>query len=78
MVLETHLGRSSIPFTNIISLCGLNSDGSQVGFKWATNASVVSLICFSDDSFSAIDQGIIAQIMQLADRLDIAPWRCQD
>ena len=77
MVLETHLGCSSIAIRNIVSLSGLNSDERQMGFKCATNSSLESVICDSYDTVRAEDWVAIAQIMQLADRLDTAPWRCQ-
>ena len=77
MILETHLGRSSIAFRNTISLSGLNSDERQMVFKRATNACLMRLICASDNSFRAKEVAI-AQIMQLADRLNFAPCRCQD
>ena len=78
MVLKTHLGRSRIGFRNTISLSGLRSDGRQMGFRWASDASPMSLRCSSDDSFRAKEWVVIAQIIQLADRLQIAPGRCQD
>ena len=78
MVLETHLGRSSNAIRNTISLSGLDSDERQMGFKCATNSYLVSLTCDSYDTVRAEDWVAIAQIMQLANRLDIAPSRCQD
>ena len=80
MVLETHLGRSSNAIRNTISLSGLDSDARHMGFKCATNVSLVSLRCdsYSYDTVRAEDWVAIAQIMQLADRLDTAPWRCRD
>ena len=73
MVLKTHLGRSRIGFRNTISFSGLRSDGRQMGFRWASDASPMSLRCASDDSFRAKECVVIAQIIQLADRLQIAP-----
>ena len=80
MVIETHLERSSNAIRNTISLSGLDSDARHMGFKCATNVSLVSLRCdsYSYDTVRAEDWVAIAQIMQLADRLDIPPWRCQD
>ena len=69
MVLETHLECSSIAIGSIVSLSGLDSDEHQMGFKWATNSSLVSLIYASDDSLRAEEWVAIAQIMKLADSL---------
>ena len=73
MVLKTHLGRSRFGFRNTISLSGLRSDGRQMGFRWASDASPMSLRCFSDDSFRAKEWVVMVEIIQLADRLQIAP-----
>ena len=78
MVLETHLGCSCNAIRNTISLSGLDSDERQTGFKCATNATLVSLICDSYDIVRAEDWVAIPQIMQRADRFDSTPWRCQD
>ena len=58
MVLKTHLGRSRIGFRNTISLSGLRSDGRQMGFRWASDASPMSLRCASDDSFRAKERAV--------------------
>ena len=78
MVLKTHLGHFRIGLGIRLILSGLRSDGRQMGFRWASNASPMSPRCASVNSFRAKEWVVIAQIIQLADRLQIAPWRCQD
>ena len=77
-MVKTHLECSRIGFRNTISLSGLRSDGRQMGFRWASDASPMSLRCASNDSLRAEDWVGIAPIIQPEDRLQIAPWRCKD